>query len=160
MQKKDQKKELPKFGAREKCNKCGQTVYLVEKVTVEGKTTRIFHNYCFRCSHCDRGVTLGTYVALDDLIYCKQHYLAEVQNRKNKNAEVVNKKNPEASNGLNSSKVSTKEAKELSDDEYAAYDKEDNKKTTKEPEEAPQEEEEKPREEVIEEEVIEEVVEN
>ena len=124
------------FGSRDKCTKCGQTVYLVEKVTVEGKTTRIFHNYCLRCTTCDRVVTLGNYIALDDQIYCKPHYLAEVHSRKNKGPiEVVNKKPQQQEEESNE-----KEAKPLTDSD----------------EENHKQEEEVVEEEVVEEEVVEE----
>ena len=84
-----------KFGSKEKCHKCGKTVYLMEKVTVEGKATQIFHNYCFRCSSCNKVVTLANYVSLDDQIFCKTHYLAELHARKSKaqNPTPVNKQN-------------------------------------------------------------------
>jgi hypothetical protein len=75
---------MSKFGSKEKCHKCGKTVYLMEKVTVEGKATQIFHNYCFRCSVCNKVVTLANYVSLEDQIFCKTHYLAELHARKSK----------------------------------------------------------------------------
>jgi hypothetical protein len=86
-------KKLPQFGSKDKCARCGQTVYVIEKVVVEGKTTRIFHNYCLRCSKCDKVVTLGNYVSLDDQIYCKPHYNTEMQERRVKGPIIiVNKK--------------------------------------------------------------------
>lgn len=89
----DKKKTLPQFGSREKCARCSQTVYIIEKVAVEGKTTRIFHNYCLRCARCDKVVTLGNYVSLDEQIYCKPHYNVEMQERRLKAPVViVNKK--------------------------------------------------------------------
>eukprot|EP01080_Neovahlkampfia_damariscottae_P005088 gene5087-8687_t len=86
-----------KFGSKEKCHKCGKTVYLMEKVTVEGKATQIFHNYCFRCSSCNKVVTLANYVSLDDQVFCKTHYLAELHARKSKaqNQTPVNKQENE-----------------------------------------------------------------
>jgi hypothetical protein len=85
-----------KFGnvSQEKCFSCAKTVYLLEKLTVEGKTSRIFHNYCFRCAICNCKVTLGNYVGLDDLIYCKTHYMAEINGRKERvdPSTIINRK--------------------------------------------------------------------
>jgi cysteine and glycine-rich protein len=38
------------FGSREKCEVCGKTVYVNEKLQADGL---VFHKACFRCKQCN-----------------------------------------------------------------------------------------------------------
>lgn len=106
---------MPQFGSRDKCARCGQTVYVIEKVVVDGKTTRIFHNYCLRCTKCDKVVTLGNYVSLDDEIYCKPHYNVEMQERRTKGPVIIVNKKDSDSQPQKTTPVVKKPTKDISD---------------------------------------------
>jgi len=43
----------------------------MEKVSVDNK---IFHENCFKCAHCKKKLTPGTYTAIESSFYCKPHY--------------------------------------------------------------------------------------
>jgi adenylyl cyclase-associated protein len=43
----------------------------MEKVSLENK---IFHDKCFKCAHCKKTLTPGTYTAIENTFYCKPHY--------------------------------------------------------------------------------------
>ncbi|KAG9144877.1 hypothetical protein Leryth_027409 [Lithospermum erythrorhizon] len=58
-------------GTQEKCAVCKQTVYPLEKVTVEGK---FFHKLCFKCAYGGCKLTTSSYASLDDILYCKPHF--------------------------------------------------------------------------------------
>ncbi|KAF2070655.1 hypothetical protein CYY_008033 [Polysphondylium violaceum] len=59
----------------EKCDACGKSVYLTEKITVEETDSkRVLHKACLKCSKCGVVQTLGTMVSLDGIIYCKPHF--------------------------------------------------------------------------------------
>lgn len=58
-------------GASEKCELCGKTVYLVEKLTADNK---VFHKSCFKCLECKKTLSAGTYASLQGKIYCKVHF--------------------------------------------------------------------------------------
>jgi len=60
-----------KYGNIEKCDVCGQTVYLIEKVVIEGK---ILHSNCLRCAHCSNKLSAGKYASLAGKYYCKPHF--------------------------------------------------------------------------------------
>ena len=62
-----------RFGAGnvERCLLCNKRVYLTEKVTADEK---VFHKGCFRCSHCSKVLSVGTYASLDGKLYCKPHF--------------------------------------------------------------------------------------
>eukprot|EP00123_Amoebidium_parasiticum_P008032 comp18534_c0_seq1/m.19966 comp18534_c0_seq1/g.19966 ORF comp18534_c0_seq1/g.19966 comp18534_c0_seq1/m.19966 type:complete len:137 (-) comp18534_c0_seq1:233-643(-) len=65
-------KKVPKFGgSQEKCDICTKTVYPMEKITAEGK---IWHKNCLKCAKCDKILSLGTYAAAGDKMYCKPHF--------------------------------------------------------------------------------------
>tara|TARA_R110002050_G_scaffold70543_7_gene152032 strand:- start:584 stop:880 length:297 start_codon:yes stop_codon:yes gene_type:complete len=61
------------FGAKEKCHKCGKTVYAVEKLNILDKT---WHKWCFKCATCDMTLTMKNYSATGGVPYCKAHYPA------------------------------------------------------------------------------------
>ena len=54
----------------QKCLVCNKSVYPVEKIEADGK---VYHKACFRCAICKKTVNLGSYAALEGLIYCKPH---------------------------------------------------------------------------------------
>ncbi|KRT86414.1 Actin binding protein [Oryctes borbonicus] len=58
------------------CHFCSKRVYLVERLTAEGK---IFHTGCFRCQYCNTSLRLGTYMfdregLYGHRFYCAQHF--------------------------------------------------------------------------------------
>jgi len=66
-----QSKTLPKFGKSEQCEVCNQTVYLMEKLVIEGK---IYHKKCFQCEVCKKPLSAGKFAALSGKNYCKPHF--------------------------------------------------------------------------------------
>ncbi len=46
-------------GGSETCHFCGKRVYVVERMSAEG---RFFHRSCFRCDYCNILLRLGSYV--------------------------------------------------------------------------------------------------
>jgi len=62
---------IKKFGAIEKCDICEQTVYLIEKIVLEGK---ILHKSCLKCCHCGNTLSAGKYASLAGKYYCKPHF--------------------------------------------------------------------------------------
>ncbi|XP_034663760.1 F-actin-monooxygenase Mical isoform X3 [Drosophila subobscura] len=64
-----------KQAASEKCRFCRQTVYLMEKTTVEGL---VLHRNCLKCHHCHTNLRLGGYAFDRDdpqgRFYCTQHF--------------------------------------------------------------------------------------
>ncbi|XP_051544615.1 protein-methionine sulfoxide oxidase mical3b isoform X2 [Myxocyprinus asiaticus] len=80
-----QKKNFPvSVGGSDVCYFCAQRVYVMERLSAEGK---FFHRSCFQCDHCSSTLRLSNY-AYDQLhgkFYCKHHYsfkLAGVTHRK------------------------------------------------------------------------------
>ncbi|XP_039602688.1 LIM domain and actin-binding protein 1-like isoform X1 [Polypterus senegalus] len=57
--------------AREICVSCQKTVYPLEKLVAN---QQVFHNTCFRCSHCNSKLSLSNYASLHGSVYCKPHY--------------------------------------------------------------------------------------
>ncbi|XP_040844652.1 LIM domain and actin-binding protein 1 isoform X2 [Ochotona curzoniae] len=66
-------KSVKKFQApaRETCVECQKTVYPMERLLAN---QQVFHISCFRCSHCNNKLSLGTYASLHGRIYCKPHF--------------------------------------------------------------------------------------
>jgi hypothetical protein len=83
---------MTSFGSKEKCHVCEKTVYPMEKVSIEGKVSRVFHNKCFRCSECNKIVNLTNYGTIEEKIYCKPHYTAEMKSSKNSAPKTVHTK--------------------------------------------------------------------
>lgn len=87
---------MSKFGgSQDKCIKCSKTglfehfshyslqpliVYAEEKVSVGNN--KIFHEACFRCATCNLKLRAPNYGILDDICYCKTHYMNALQNLK------------------------------------------------------------------------------
>ncbi|XP_041945040.1 LIM domain and actin-binding protein 1-like isoform X2 [Alosa sapidissima] len=56
---------------RETCVSCLKTVYPLERLVAN---QQIFHNSCFRCTHCNTKLSLGNYASLHGNVYCKPHF--------------------------------------------------------------------------------------
>lgn len=68
------KKEFPQnVGGSDTCYFCQKRVYVMERLSAEGK---FFHRSCFKCEHCATTLRLSAYAyALEDgKFYCKPHY--------------------------------------------------------------------------------------
>uniref|UniRef100_W5M756 LIM domain and actin binding 1a n=1 Tax=Lepisosteus oculatus TaxID=7918 RepID=W5M756_LEPOC len=57
--------------ARETCVSCQKTVYPLERLIAN---QQIYHNACFRCSHCNSKLSLSTFASLHGTVYCKPHF--------------------------------------------------------------------------------------
>ncbi|XP_023847460.1 LIM domain and actin-binding protein 1-like [Salvelinus sp. IW2-2015] len=57
--------------AQESCVSCQKTVYPLERLVAN---KQVYHNTCFRCSHCNTKLSLGTYASLHSHVYCKPHF--------------------------------------------------------------------------------------
>ncbi|KAG8452732.1 hypothetical protein GDO86_004502 [Hymenochirus boettgeri] len=66
-------KSVKKFQlpAREICFSCQKTVYPMERLLAN---KQIYHNSCFRCSHCSTKLSLANFASLHGTIYCKAHF--------------------------------------------------------------------------------------
>ncbi|XP_017554434.1 protein-methionine sulfoxide oxidase mical3b isoform X2 [Pygocentrus nattereri] len=64
---------LASMGGSDVCYFCGRRVYVMERLSAEGK---FFHRSCFQCDHCSSTLRLSnyTYDQLQGKFYCKQHY--------------------------------------------------------------------------------------
>ncbi|XP_022161142.1 F-actin-methionine sulfoxide oxidase Mical isoform X2 [Myzus persicae] len=63
-------------GGSETCHFCKSRVYLMERLSAEG---RFFHRGCFRCEYCHTTLRLGNYMydregKYDNRFYCSQHF--------------------------------------------------------------------------------------
>lgn len=57
-----------------KCHQCGKRVYEMEKIVADQTA---YHKTCFRCTHCNRVLSLGNYAAgPGSKIYCKPHFIS------------------------------------------------------------------------------------
>nr|XP_055047038.1 protein-methionine sulfoxide oxidase mical3b isoform X15 [Misgurnus anguillicaudatus] len=69
-----QKKEFPvNVGGSDVCYFCTRRVYVMERLSAEGK---FFHRSCFQCDHCSSTLRLSNY-AYDQIhgkFYCKHHF--------------------------------------------------------------------------------------
>lgn len=57
--------------ARETCVACSKTVYPLERLVANQS---VYHSSCFRCSHCNSKLSLGSYASLHNNVYCKPHF--------------------------------------------------------------------------------------
>ncbi|XP_023714226.1 protein-methionine sulfoxide oxidase mical3a isoform X4 [Cryptotermes secundus] len=67
---------LPTQGGSESCHFCGKRVYLMERLSAEG---RFFHRGCFRCEYCSTTLRLGNYSfdregKFGSRFFCTQHF--------------------------------------------------------------------------------------
>uniref|UniRef100_A0A8C1CVW4 F-actin monooxygenase n=1 Tax=Cyprinus carpio carpio TaxID=630221 RepID=A0A8C1CVW4_CYPCA len=85
-------KEFPvNMGSSDVCYFCGRRVYVMERLSAEGK---FFHRSCFQCDHCSTTLRLSNY-AYDQLhgkFYCKHHFnykMTSVAQRKRPSSPVA-----------------------------------------------------------------------
>ncbi|EFX63052.1 hypothetical protein DAPPUDRAFT_336000 [Daphnia pulex] len=52
------------------CKLCNKQVFQMESVKAE---KLIWHNHCFKCTECQKNLTVDTYNSHEGLIYCKPH---------------------------------------------------------------------------------------
>uniref|UniRef100_UPI00398F307A LIM domain and actin-binding protein 1a isoform X2 n=1 Tax=Pristiophorus japonicus TaxID=55135 RepID=UPI00398F307A len=57
--------------ARELCVACQKTVYPMERLVAN---QQVFHNVCFRCSHCNTKLSIGNFASLHGNVYCRPHF--------------------------------------------------------------------------------------
>ncbi|XP_043503426.1 F-actin-monooxygenase Mical isoform X1 [Polistes fuscatus] len=87
---------LPAQGGSEMCHFCNKRVYLMERLSAEGK---YFHRGCFRCEYCSTSLRIGnhTYDRLKNggRFYCTQHFglPGTMKARIEKKKSIVNKEN-------------------------------------------------------------------
>ncbi|KAL2744346.1 F-actin-monooxygenase mical2b isoform X1 [Vespula maculifrons] len=87
---------LPAQGGSEMCHFCNKRVYLMERLSAEGK---YFHRGCFRCEYCSTSLRIGnhTYDRLKNggRFYCTQHFglPGTMKARIEKKKSTVNKEN-------------------------------------------------------------------
>ncbi|XP_029289447.1 protein-methionine sulfoxide oxidase mical3a isoform X2 [Cottoperca gobio] len=68
------RKEFPvNFGGSDVCFFCRKRVYVMERLSAEGK---FFHRSCFKCEYCSTTLRLSSYAfdVEDGKFYCKPHY--------------------------------------------------------------------------------------
>ncbi|XP_053108852.1 F-actin-monooxygenase MICAL3 isoform X13 [Hemicordylus capensis] len=68
------KKEFPpNLGGSDVCYFCHKRVYVMERLSAEGK---FFHRSCFKCEYCATTLRLSSYAydLVDGKFYCKPHY--------------------------------------------------------------------------------------
>ncbi|XP_072124184.1 F-actin-monooxygenase MICAL3-like isoform X7 [Mobula birostris] len=68
------RKEFPsEIGGSDVCYFCGKRVYVMERLSAEGK---FFHRGCFKCDYCGETLRLSTYAYNPEngKFYCKPHY--------------------------------------------------------------------------------------
>ncbi|XP_039222076.1 F-actin-monooxygenase MICAL3 isoform X18 [Crotalus tigris] len=68
------KKEFPpNVGGSDVCYFCHKRVYVMERLSAEGK---FFHRSCFKCEYCTTTLRLSSYAydLVDGKFYCKPHY--------------------------------------------------------------------------------------
>ncbi|KDP25467.1 hypothetical protein JCGZ_20623 [Jatropha curcas] len=58
-------------GTLEKCKACDKTVHFIEMVTADGIN---YHKTCFKCSHCNGLLVMGSYSSMEGVLYCKPHF--------------------------------------------------------------------------------------
>ncbi|XP_050425009.1 F-actin-monooxygenase Mical isoform X2 [Adelges cooleyi] len=88
---------LPQRGS-ETCHFCKSRVYLMERLSAEG---RFFHRGCFRCEYCQTTLRLGTYMfdregKYNNRFYCSQHFgLPGTQQTRSRRKYEQNKTEPD-----------------------------------------------------------------
>ncbi|XP_047037198.1 F-actin-monooxygenase MICAL3 isoform X2 [Helicoverpa zea] len=53
------------------CEKCSRPVYAMERIKAE---RRVWHKECFRCTQCNKQLTVETYQSDHTTLYCKPHF--------------------------------------------------------------------------------------
>ncbi|XP_061937102.1 F-actin-monooxygenase Mical isoform X3 [Apis cerana] len=89
---------LPAQGGSEMCHFCNKRVYLMERLSAEGK---FFHRGCFRCEYCSTSLRIGNHTFDRDKnggrFYCTQHFgfsgTLKTRNVEKKKIMTLNKEN-------------------------------------------------------------------
>ncbi|CAN1189834.1 LIM domain-containing protein PLIM2c [Linum perenne] len=58
-------------GTTDKCKTCDKTVHFIDMITADGIP---YHKTCFKCSHCNGKLVMGSYSSMDGVLYCKPHF--------------------------------------------------------------------------------------
>lgn len=53
------------------CTGCGKVVYQMEQIKAEN---RYWHRNCFRCTTCQKPLSVDTYQSHEAVLYCKPHF--------------------------------------------------------------------------------------
>ncbi|XP_041073986.1 F-actin-monooxygenase MICAL2-like isoform X3 [Polyodon spathula] len=78
------RKEFPQtLGGSDSCHFCTKRVYVMERLSVEG---RFFHRECFRCDSCNTILRMGIYAfdTEEGKFYCKSHFAQRKTNNKHR----------------------------------------------------------------------------
>jgi len=76
----DRVKKFKEGADSTKCNVCGKTVYMAEKLDIEMRgEKKLFHKLCVKCSVCNVILNLRTYDSLNGILYCKSHLPTQQQ---------------------------------------------------------------------------------
>ncbi|XP_023538291.1 LIM domain-containing protein WLIM1 [Cucurbita pepo subsp. pepo] len=67
-------------GTRDKCLGCNNTVFPIEKVTVNGIP---YHKTCFKCCHGGCTISPSNYIAHEGRLYCKHHHIQLIKEKGN-----------------------------------------------------------------------------
>ncbi|XP_031771445.1 F-actin-monooxygenase Mical isoform X2 [Apis florea] len=95
---------LPAQGGSETCHFCNKRVYLMERLSAEGK---FFHRGCFRCEYCSTSLRIGNHTFDRDKnggrFYCTQHFgfSGTLKTRVEKKKITLNKENIPAATSVN-----------------------------------------------------------
>jgi hypothetical protein len=66
---------LPAQGGSEMCHFCNKRVYLMEKLSADGKS---FHRGCFRCEYCSISLRIGNISDIFFFIYFSYHLFCNI----------------------------------------------------------------------------------
>ncbi|KAM7279057.1 hypothetical protein ACFE04_006191 [Oxalis oulophora] len=69
-------------GTTEKCKACDKTVHFIEMISADGVP---FHKTCFKCSHCNGRLVMGSYCQMDGALFCKPHFEQLFKDKKYQN---------------------------------------------------------------------------
>ncbi|MGH0140511.1 UNVERIFIED_CONTAM: hypothetical protein FKN15_019770 [Acipenser sinensis] len=78
------RKEFPQtLGGSDSCHFCTKRVYVMERLSAEG---RFFHRECFRCDSCNTILRMGIYAfdTEEGKFYCKTHFAQRKTNNKHR----------------------------------------------------------------------------
>ncbi|XP_058858169.1 F-actin-monooxygenase MICAL2-like isoform X5 [Acipenser ruthenus] len=78
------RKEFPQtLGGNDSCHFCTKRVYVMERLSAEG---RFFHRECFRCDSCNTILRMGIYAfdTEEGKFYCKTHFAQRKTNNKHR----------------------------------------------------------------------------
>jgi len=88
---------------KQTCISCGKSVYETEKLVSD---EQVFHKACFRCSHCNNVLKLGSFASMGGIFYCKPHF-KQLFASKGNYSEGFGKLKPQQEHDLKSGKASS-----------------------------------------------------